>query len=110
MLLTALILMAGVDDPAAPLSAKMLPVYLKEAREYLLTPESAPKQPLELKAEPVLEWSNPIRGTGGVQQGLSSSGCGTAAPPRSGASSRSRTGPSPGGSSGTSCTPWTPRS
>lgn len=69
MLFPVLILMAAVGDPGTPLSAKMLPVYLKEAGEYSLAVESAPKQPLELKAEPVLEWTNPIRGVTGVQQG-----------------------------------------
>jgi hypothetical protein len=65
----ALILMAAADDPAPSLSAKMLPIYQQEAREYTLAVESAPMRPLELKAEPVLEWTNPIRGTGGRQQG-----------------------------------------
>jgi hypothetical protein len=44
----------------------MLPIYLKEAAEYSLAVESAPNKPLELKKEPVFEWSNPAR-CGGQQ-------------------------------------------
>jgi hypothetical protein len=64
----ALLLMAAPDDPADTLAKKMLPIYLKEAEAYSLAVESAPTKPLELKKEPVLEWSNPIRD--GVQQGV----------------------------------------
>ena len=46
----------------------MLPIYLKEADEYSIAIESAPKKALELKREPVFEWSNPTRNGG--QQGV----------------------------------------
>jgi len=46
----------------------MLPIYRKEVEAYSLAVESAPKKELELKKEPVLEWSNPIRQ--GLQQGV----------------------------------------
>jgi hypothetical protein len=48
---------------AAPegLAQKMLPIYVKEASEYSIAVESAPTQALELKKEPVFEWSNPGR-------------------------------------------------
>jgi hypothetical protein len=46
----------------------MLPIYVKEAEAYSLAVQSAPKKPLELKKEPVFEWSNPVRS--GVQQGV----------------------------------------
>ena len=42
----------------------MLPIYLKEAEEYSLAVESAPNKSLELKKEPVFEWSNPVRSGG----------------------------------------------
>ena len=46
----------------------MLPIYVKEAADYSIAVESAPKKALELKKEPVFEWSNPIRQ--GLQQGV----------------------------------------
>src|SRR5262245_21783963 len=64
----ALLLVAAPDDPADTLAKKMLPIYVKEAEAYSLAVESAPKKPLELKKEPVFEWTNPIRD--GVQQGV----------------------------------------
>jgi hypothetical protein len=39
----------------------MFPIYLKEAAEYSMAVESAPKKELEFKKEPVFEWSNPSR-------------------------------------------------
>jgi hypothetical protein len=65
----SLILVLAADDPADSLAKKMLPIYVKEISEYSLAVESAPKKELELKKEPVFEWSNPIR-TEGVQQGV----------------------------------------
>jgi hypothetical protein len=53
-------------DPDDGLAKKMLPIYVKEVETYSLAVESAPKQPLELKKEPVFEWLNPARDT---QQG-----------------------------------------
>jgi hypothetical protein len=46
----------------------MLPIYVKEAAEYSMAVESAPKKELEFKKEPIFEWSNPVRS--GVQQGV----------------------------------------
>jgi hypothetical protein len=46
----------------------MLPIYVQEAAEYSMAVESAPKKALELKKEPVFEWSNPARA--GLQQGV----------------------------------------
>jgi hypothetical protein len=59
---------AFADDPAEALAKKMLPIYLKEAKDYTIAVESAPKKPFELKPEPVFEWSNPTRNGG--QQGV----------------------------------------
>jgi hypothetical protein len=44
----------------------MLPIYVKEAAEYSMAVESAPRRALELKKEPVFEWSNPVRPGQGV--------------------------------------------
>ncbi len=57
----------GATDGEDGLAKKMLPIYLKEAEGYSLAVESAPKKQLELKKEPIFEWSNPTRD--GVQQG-----------------------------------------
>jgi len=48
-------------DPNGGLAKKMLPIYVKEAEAYSIAVESAPKKPLELKKEPVLEWANSAR-------------------------------------------------
>jgi hypothetical protein len=58
------------EETNAPygLAKKMLPIYVKEISEYSMAVESAPKKELELKKEPVFEWSNPVRQ--GVQQGV----------------------------------------
>jgi hypothetical protein len=55
-------------DPDDSLAKKMLPIYLKEAAEYSVAVETAPNKPLELKKEPIFEWSNPTRE--GLQQGV----------------------------------------
>jgi hypothetical protein len=62
-----LLLAAGADDADA-LAKKMLPVYTAEAAGYALAVDGAPNKPLELKKEPVFEWSNPSRQ--GLQQGV----------------------------------------
>jgi uncharacterized protein (TIGR03067 family) len=49
-----------VHKRATGLAKMMLPIYLKEVEAYSLAVESAPKKELELKKEPVFEWSNPI--------------------------------------------------
>lgn len=56
---------AGPDDG---LAKKMLPIYVKEISEYSLAVKSAPKKKLDLKKEPIFEWSNPVRS--GMQQGV----------------------------------------
>jgi hypothetical protein len=68
MVVLGLALLAVAADPDDGLAKQMLPVYVKEASEYTLAVESAPKQALELKQEPVFEWSNPGR------EGLSTQG------------------------------------
>ena len=67
-LLLCLLLAPAADDPVETLSKKMLPVYAKDAAEYSVAVEAAPKKALELKKEPVFEWSNPTRE--GLQQGV----------------------------------------
>jgi hypothetical protein len=68
MSLLNLILLLAAADPDDGLAKIMLPIYRKEVAEYSLAVESAPKKALELKNDPILEWSNPIRA--GVQQGV----------------------------------------
>jgi hypothetical protein len=69
MVVLGLMLLAIAADPDdGGLAKKMLPIYVKEASEYSMAVESAPKQPLELKKEPVFEWSNPVRSE--LQQGV----------------------------------------
>src|SRR6516225_9167642 len=62
---TLLLVLVGAE-PDENLGKKMLPIYVKEVETYSLAVESAPKQPLELKKEPVFEWLNPARN---AQQG-----------------------------------------
>src|SRR5690242_9125998 len=62
------LLLVAADPADGDLARKMLPVYVKEASEYSIAVESAPKQALELKKEPVFEWTNPTRQ--GLQQGV----------------------------------------
>jgi hypothetical protein len=63
-----LLLLVGADEPVDALAKKMFPIYLKDAAEYSMAVASAPKTELELKKEPVFEWSNPVRS--GLQQGV----------------------------------------
>jgi hypothetical protein len=63
-----LVLVLAVADPDDDLAKKMLPFYVKEISEYSLTVESAPKKKLELKKEPIFEWSNPVEQ--GLHQGV----------------------------------------
>ena len=65
-LLTLVLVVLNAADPEDGLSKKMLPIYVKEVETYSLAVESAPKQQLELKKEPVFEWLNPDRN---AQQG-----------------------------------------
>jgi hypothetical protein len=66
--LLSLILVLAADDPVENLAKQMLPLYVKDASEYSLAVESAPKKELELKKEPIFEWSNPVRER--LQQGV----------------------------------------
>lgn len=68
MCFLTLLLMAVAENPADTPAKKMLPIYLREAKEYAIAVESAPKKPLDVKPEPVFEWSNPPRNGG--QQGV----------------------------------------
>jgi hypothetical protein len=68
MAILGLILVLAADDPADSLAKQMLPIYLKEISAYSMAVESDPKKDLELKKEPVFEWSNPVRQ--GLQQGV----------------------------------------
>jgi hypothetical protein len=61
MSILSLILVLAAADADDGLSKKMLPIYVKEVETYSLAVESAPKQALELKKEPVFEWLNPAR-------------------------------------------------
>jgi len=63
-----LLLLLAADDAGEPLAKKMLPIYVAEAKEYTISVESAPEKRLDLKQEPVFEWSNPTRAGG--QQGV----------------------------------------
>jgi hypothetical protein len=63
-----LILLLAPADPDDGLAKKMLPIYRKEIAEYSLAVESAPNKQLELRKEPIFDWSNPVRQ--GVQQGV----------------------------------------
>ncbi|HTU17182.1 MAG TPA: hypothetical protein VMG10_03910 [Gemmataceae bacterium] len=63
MVLFSLLLVLAADDAGDSLAKKMLPIYQKEISAYSLAVESAPKRKLELRKEPVLEWSNPVRPT-----------------------------------------------
>jgi len=67
--LLTLVLVLHADEPVDSLAKKMLPVYVKEATEYTLAVESAPKEILELKKEPIFEWSNLGR-EGSITQGV----------------------------------------
>jgi hypothetical protein len=58
----SLLLVLAVDKPDDSLAKKMLPIYVKEVEAYSLAVESAPRQQLELKKEPVFEWLNAARG------------------------------------------------
>lgn len=61
-LVSALLLLGG-DEPVETMAKRMLPIYAKDATEYAITVESAPTNELELKKEPIFEWSNPARNT-----------------------------------------------
>jgi hypothetical protein len=68
MSILSLVLVLAADEPVEALAKIMLPIYIKEAGEYSIVVERAPKKELELKKEPVFEWSNPVRS--GLQQGV----------------------------------------
>jgi hypothetical protein len=60
-------LVLAADESPDALAKQMLPIYVKEVSEYTLAVQSAPRKLLELKKEPVFDWSNPVRS--GLQQG-----------------------------------------
>jgi hypothetical protein len=60
VLLLSLLLVAAAE-PDEGLAKKMLPIYAREAADYTIALASDPKKPLEMKKEPVFEWSNPGR-------------------------------------------------
>ena len=64
----SLTLLLTAAEPDDGLAKKMLPIYVREAAEYSIAVESEPKKNLELKKEPIFEWSNPVRE--GLQQGV----------------------------------------
>ncbi len=64
----SLLLVLAADDPIEGLAKKMLPVYLKEVAAYSIAVENAPRRALELKQEPIFEWTNPVRST--LQHGV----------------------------------------
>jgi hypothetical protein len=68
MVVLGLTLLLIAADPDDGLAKQMLPTYLKEVSDYTMAVEPEPNQALELKKEPVFEWSNPVRS--GVQQGV----------------------------------------
>jgi hypothetical protein len=68
MTILGLVLLLTADEPVEALAKTMLPIYVKEASEYSIAVESAPKKESEFKKEPVFEWSNPVRS--GLQQGV----------------------------------------
>jgi len=68
MSILGLVLLLAADEPVEALAKTMLPMYVKEASEYSMVVESAPKKELQFKKEPVFEWSNPVRS--GLQQGV----------------------------------------
>jgi hypothetical protein len=61
MVVLGLTLLLVAADPDDGLAKTMLPIYVKEASEYSIAVESVPKRGLELKTEPLFEWTNPIR-------------------------------------------------
>jgi hypothetical protein len=65
--LLSVLLLAVAAEPEG-LAKQMLPVYVKEAEAYSIAAESAPKKSMELRKEPIFEWSNPVRQ--GLQQGV----------------------------------------
>ena len=67
-LLLCLLVPWADDAPADALAKTMLPTYVREASDYAIAIETAPTKPLELKKEPIFEWSNPARE--GLQQGV----------------------------------------
>jgi hypothetical protein len=56
-----LLLVPVAAEPDDGLAKKMLPIYQREVADYTIALESEPKKALELKKEPVFEWSNPGR-------------------------------------------------
>src|SRR5438552_7364258 len=66
MSILSFLLVLPSADADTSLAKKMLPIYVKEAETYSMAVESAPREPLQLKKEPIFEWLNPDRN---AQQG-----------------------------------------
>jgi hypothetical protein len=64
----SLMLLLAADEPVENLAKKMFPIYGQEAADYSIAVAAFPRRALELKKEPVFEWSNPVRS--GLQQGV----------------------------------------
>jgi hypothetical protein len=67
-MLFSLLLVFAADDAVESLAKKMLPIYVREAEGYTLAVESAPRESLKFKKEPIFEWSNPV--AQGLHQGV----------------------------------------
>jgi len=64
-------LVFAAAEPDDGLAKKMLPIYIREASDYSMTVGTGPmKKKLELKKEPVFEWSDPTRDNGQITQGV----------------------------------------
>ena len=64
----ALIWLLAADDPAEGLAKKMSPIYAKEVAAYSLAVESDSEKKLDLRKEPIFEWTNPVRSS--LQHGV----------------------------------------
>jgi hypothetical protein len=53
----------GDDARSRPLDEKLGERWKREAAEYRIVLKSEPETPLALRAEPILHWNNPVRGT-----------------------------------------------
>jgi hypothetical protein len=68
MVFLSLLWVFAAAEPDDGLARKMLPIYRKEAAAYSIAVETAPGKELELRKEPIYEWTNPVRST--LQQGV----------------------------------------
>jgi hypothetical protein len=68
MVILSLMLLLAAVEPDDGFARKMLPIYEREAAGYSIAVAPEPEKNLELKQEPIFEWSNPVRE--GLQQGV----------------------------------------